>query len=106
FIIFPPWGDMIDTKMKEQGSLLIRIREEAYEPSNVCKYIEGRIHRARGCVVAACPLAKLLRHHRLRCCGADWIDVRGDHLGHGDSGAKVEWGAGGIRYAKRRAFLH
>src|SRR2546423_10927 len=67
-------------------------------------YIEGKIHYARGCGVAACHLAKLLRHHRLRCGGADWIDVRGDRLDHGDSGAKVEWDAGGIRHTKRRAF--
>src|SRR5256714_2479775 len=97
---------MIDSKMKEQGSLPHTHQRGAYEASNVCKYIEGRIHRARGRVVVACPLAKLLRHHRLRCCRADWIDVCGDHLDHGDSDAKVEWDAGGIRYAKRRAFWH
>src|SRR5260221_3414028 len=68
-------------------------------------YIEGGIHHARGCGVATYHLGKLLRHHRLLCCGADWVDVRGDHLDRGGSGAKVEWVACGIRHANRRAFL-
>jgi len=71
-------------------SCLIRISEEAYEASNVCIYIERGIHRARSCGVAACRLAKLLRHHRHLCCVADWIDVRGDHLDRRGSGARVE----------------
>jgi hypothetical protein len=49
-------------------------------------------------------LAKLLRHHRLLCCDADGIDVRGDHLDRGDSGAKGEWGACGIQHTNSPAF--
>src|SRR6266568_2959612 len=68
-------------------------------------YIGRGIHHARGCGVAASHLGKLLRHHRLLCRGADGIDVRGDHLDRGGSGAKVEWDACGIRHANRRTFL-
>ena len=46
-------------------------------------------HRAGGWDVVPEHLAKLLRHHRLRCCDADWIDVRGDFLDCGVSGASV-----------------
>src|SRR5579863_8753163 len=53
-------------------------------------YIERRIHRARGCCAATYHLAKLLRHHRLLCRGADGIDVCGDHLDRRDPGAKGE----------------
>ena len=42
-----------------------------------------------GCAVAACHLAKLLRHHRLCCGNADGLDVRGDHLGRAGTGASV-----------------
>src|SRR6266567_366455 len=62
---------------------------------------KGEIHRA----VAAYHLGKLLRHHRLLCCDADRIDVRGDHLDRGDSAAKVEWVDCGLRLANRGAFL-
>ena len=64
---------------------LIRISEEAYDPSNVCMYIERGIHRARGCCVATYHLAKLLRHHRHRCCHADGLDVCGHHLDRADT---------------------
>src|SRR6266571_9055777 len=67
-------------------------------------FTEGSIHYARGWGVVPDHLAKLLRHHRLRCGDADGIDVRGDHLDHGDSGAKVEWDDWGIQHANRRAF--
>src|SRR5437879_12669192 len=85
-------------------SCLIHTSEESYEASHVCIDIERGVHRARSCGVAACRLAKLLRHHRLLCCVADWIDVRGDHLDRGGSGARVEWGACGMRLANSRAF--
>lgn len=64
------------------------------------------IHRARGYCVTIYHLAKLLCHHRLLCRGADWIDVRGDHVDLGGSCAKVEWTVRGIRLANSRAFLH
>src|SRR5207245_5348479 len=69
--------------------------------------LEGRIHHARGCAVAACHLAKLLRPHRHRCGDADGLDVRGDHLERRGAGARVvgEWGAWSIDHTKRRAFL-
>ena len=59
------------------------------EPSTIGIDLEGRIHHARGTAVAACHLAKLLRHHRLRCGDADGLDVRGDYLDRGEAGASV-----------------
>lgn len=57
---------------------------------NVLESLEGGSHYARCYGVVACQLGKLLHHHRLRCCFADWIDVRGDHLDHKVSDTKVE----------------
>ncbi len=56
----------------------------------MCISIERGIHRARDRDVATSRLAKLLRHHRLRCCGADGLDVRGDHLDREGWAAQVE----------------
>src|SRR6266567_3517496 len=61
----------------------------ADEPSTVGLDLEGRIHHARGCAVAACHLAKLLRHHRLCCGDVDGLDVRGGDLDGGGAGASA-----------------
>ncbi|OLB59880.1 MAG: hypothetical protein AUH94_08935 [Ktedonobacter sp. 13_2_20CM_2_54_8] len=58
--------------------------------------IEGRIQYARGWGVVPEHLAKLLRHHRLRCGGADRIAVRGGNLDRAGTGARVV--AGGMIY--------
>src|SRR2546423_5554896 len=64
------------------------------------------IHRAGGWDVVPEHLAKLLRHHWLRCCDADGIDVRGDFLDCGVSGASIagECGDCNIQHANSRAF--
>jgi hypothetical protein len=68
--------------MNTEVSLLMR---------NVIGYmnIEGRIHYARGWDIVPEHLAKLLRHHRLRCGGTDRIAVRGGNLDGGCAGASV-----------------
>src|SRR5258708_36675521 len=77
----------------------------ADESHTVCIDLEGRIHYARGCAVAAYHLANLLHHHRLRCGDADGIDVRGGDLDCGDWAAQVECVGWGLRHANRGAFL-
>src|SRR5438132_2032411 len=71
--------------------------------STICIAIEGRIHHARGNAVAACHVAKLLRHRRHRSGDADGLAVRGDHF-DSRGGAKVERGAWSIHHTKHRAF--
>jgi len=75
---------LVDAKSSHRASSAL-----ADEASTVCTSIEGRIHHVRGTARVACRLAKLLRHHRLRCGPAFGLAVRGHHLGFGGIGARV-----------------
>src|SRR5579883_1212967 len=66
---------------------------------------EGGIYRARGFDSPAGFLAKLLRHHWLRCRGAHGIDVRGDYIDRGNAHAEVRWSNRSVWDAECVAFL-
>src|SRR5260370_33181426 len=84
--------------MRKNFSDLTHLRNKSHD-------FEGRIHHARGCAVAACHLAKLLRPRWLRCGHADGIDFRRDYPGRRGPATKSAWSDCGLQLAQLLAFL-